>query len=250
MVGGGIAGLTAAQIVGSGGGGRITREDVTNYVETQRIGQSVGGQSLARRRRRKRLALGRVDVGEGVRHVAHARGLVGAREGPPEQAFERADDLEEARAAAAAHVVGAPGDAGRVAAPLQRRIWEEVDAFIAIARRHPDAVLVLAGNDEQNLLPGLRAQIAERGLTGRFIAPGMVTGERKLDLLAHDFWIGRLDARNFPRCFRDDAGDCGKSVNAERGKRFQVRLRAGASATVRAGNGEGDGDIRCSTFDV
>jgi 2-oxoisovalerate dehydrogenase E2 component (dihydrolipoyl transacylase) len=40
-------GLTAAQIVGSGGGGRITREDVTNYVETQRIGQSVGGQSLA-----------------------------------------------------------------------------------------------------------------------------------------------------------------------------------------------------------
>ena len=39
-------GLTAAQIVGSGGGGRITREDVTNYVETQRTGQSVGGQSL------------------------------------------------------------------------------------------------------------------------------------------------------------------------------------------------------------
>jgi 2-oxoisovalerate dehydrogenase E2 component (dihydrolipoyl transacylase) len=40
-------GLTAAQIVGTGGGGRITREDVTNYVETQRTGQSVGGQSLA-----------------------------------------------------------------------------------------------------------------------------------------------------------------------------------------------------------
>jgi 2-oxoisovalerate dehydrogenase E2 component (dihydrolipoyl transacylase) len=40
-------GLTAAQIVGSGGGGRITREDVTNYVETQRTGQSVGGQTLA-----------------------------------------------------------------------------------------------------------------------------------------------------------------------------------------------------------
>jgi 2-oxoisovalerate dehydrogenase E2 component (dihydrolipoyl transacylase) len=40
-------GLTAAQIVGTGGGGRITREDVTNYVETQRTGQSVGGQALA-----------------------------------------------------------------------------------------------------------------------------------------------------------------------------------------------------------
>jgi len=39
-------GLTAAQIVGSGGGGRITREDVTNYVETQRTGQPVGGQSV------------------------------------------------------------------------------------------------------------------------------------------------------------------------------------------------------------
>jgi 2-oxoisovalerate dehydrogenase E2 component (dihydrolipoyl transacylase) len=40
-------GLTAAQIVGTGGGGRITREDVTNYVETQRTGQPVGGQALA-----------------------------------------------------------------------------------------------------------------------------------------------------------------------------------------------------------
>jgi 2-oxoisovalerate dehydrogenase E2 component (dihydrolipoyl transacylase) len=39
-------GLTAAQMVGTGGGGRITREDVTNYVESQRTGQSVGGQSV------------------------------------------------------------------------------------------------------------------------------------------------------------------------------------------------------------
>jgi 2-oxoisovalerate dehydrogenase E2 component (dihydrolipoyl transacylase) len=39
-------GLTAAQIAGTGGGGRITREDVTNYVESQRTGQSVGGQSV------------------------------------------------------------------------------------------------------------------------------------------------------------------------------------------------------------
>jgi len=58
-----------------------------------------------------------------------------------------------------------------------------VDAFMAIAQRHPDAVLVLAGNDEQNLLPALRSRIAARNLTNRFIAPGMVTGERKLDLL-------------------------------------------------------------------
>ncbi|MEW5990647.1 MAG: dihydrolipoamide acetyltransferase family protein [Chloroflexota bacterium] len=37
-------GLTAAQIVGTGGGGRITREDVTDYVESQRTGKPVGRQ--------------------------------------------------------------------------------------------------------------------------------------------------------------------------------------------------------------
>jgi glycosyltransferase involved in cell wall biosynthesis len=58
------------------------------------------------------------------------------------------------------------------------------DAFIAIAERHPDAVLVLAGSDEQGLVPTLRRRIADRNLTGRFIIPGIVTGQRKLDLLA------------------------------------------------------------------
>jgi 2-oxoisovalerate dehydrogenase E2 component (dihydrolipoyl transacylase) len=37
-------GLTAAMIVGTGGGGRITRDDVSNYVETQRTNTPVGGQ--------------------------------------------------------------------------------------------------------------------------------------------------------------------------------------------------------------
>ena len=37
-------GLTAAMIVGTGGGNRITRDDVSNYVETQRTQTSVGGQ--------------------------------------------------------------------------------------------------------------------------------------------------------------------------------------------------------------
>ncbi|TMC65794.1 MAG: 2-oxo acid dehydrogenase subunit E2 [Chloroflexi bacterium] len=40
-------GLSAAQIAGTGGGGRITREDVTNYVESQRTGRAVNGQSAA-----------------------------------------------------------------------------------------------------------------------------------------------------------------------------------------------------------
>jgi 2-oxoisovalerate dehydrogenase E2 component (dihydrolipoyl transacylase) len=37
-------GLTAAMIVGTGGGARITRDDVSNYVETQRTNTPVGGQ--------------------------------------------------------------------------------------------------------------------------------------------------------------------------------------------------------------
>jgi len=40
-------GLAPAQIAGTGGGGRITREDVTNYVESQRTGRAVNGQSAA-----------------------------------------------------------------------------------------------------------------------------------------------------------------------------------------------------------
>lgn len=59
-----------------------------------------------------------------------------------------------------------------------------VDAFVRIAEEHPASVLVLAGNDEQGLLPGLRERIAAAGLTKRVITPGIVTGEQKLDLLA------------------------------------------------------------------
>ncbi len=40
-------GLTPAMIVGTGGGGRITREDVTDFVESQRTGQPVGRQNAA-----------------------------------------------------------------------------------------------------------------------------------------------------------------------------------------------------------
>jgi len=40
-------GLSAAQIVGTGGGGRISRDDVLSFVESQRTGQPVNGQSAA-----------------------------------------------------------------------------------------------------------------------------------------------------------------------------------------------------------
>ncbi len=41
-------GLSAAMIVGTGGGGRITREDVGDFVESQRTGKSVGKQDASR----------------------------------------------------------------------------------------------------------------------------------------------------------------------------------------------------------
>jgi 2-oxoisovalerate dehydrogenase E2 component (dihydrolipoyl transacylase) len=40
-------GLSAAVLVGTGGGGRITRDDVTDYVESQRTGKAVGRQDAA-----------------------------------------------------------------------------------------------------------------------------------------------------------------------------------------------------------
>jgi 2-oxoisovalerate dehydrogenase E2 component (dihydrolipoyl transacylase) len=40
-------GLQIAMVVGTGGGGRITREDVTDYVESQRTGKPVGRQDAA-----------------------------------------------------------------------------------------------------------------------------------------------------------------------------------------------------------
>jgi len=59
-----------------------------------------------------------------------------------------------------------------------------VEAFIRIAQQHPKALLVLAGNDEQDVLSRLRARIAAANVSDRVITPGLVTGDQKLDLLA------------------------------------------------------------------
>ena len=40
-------GLEAAQIVGTGGGGRLTRDDVLDFVEAQRTGKPVGAQGAS-----------------------------------------------------------------------------------------------------------------------------------------------------------------------------------------------------------
>lgn len=59
-----------------------------------------------------------------------------------------------------------------------------VDAFSKIAVRHPDAVLVVAGPDEHGFAQELSNEAAQRNLTGRVILPGMVEGDRKIELLA------------------------------------------------------------------
>jgi len=113
-----------------------------------------------------------------------------------------------------------------------------VDAFIAIAQRHPDAVLVLAGNDEQGLLPGLRARIADRHLTGRFIVPGMLTGERKLDVLA------RADLFLLPSMGEGmsmaalEALASGTPAIVSRECNLAIVAEAGAGAVVNRGAGE------------
>jgi glycosyltransferase involved in cell wall biosynthesis len=58
-----------------------------------------------------------------------------------------------------------------------------VRAFGMIAARHTDAVLVLAGPDQHGLAQYLRDIAIELGVSKRVIFTGMVSGERKLDLL-------------------------------------------------------------------
>src|SRR5438874_10788570 len=60
-------GLNPAMIVGTGGGGRITREDVTDYVESQRTGKAVGRQNAA-----GAAAAAAAPSGDGVRATAPA----------------------------------------------------------------------------------------------------------------------------------------------------------------------------------
>jgi glycosyltransferase involved in cell wall biosynthesis len=59
-----------------------------------------------------------------------------------------------------------------------------LQAFARIAAAFPTAVLVMAGPDEWDLVKGFRETTKDARLGGRFIFPGMVSGEEKLNLLA------------------------------------------------------------------
>ena len=73
-----------------------------------------------------------------------------------------------------------------------------VDAFMEVADRVPSAVLVMAGPDEFGLEQQMRVRVEERGLAGRVVFTGMVSGEDKLDLLARaDLFCLPSDAEGF-----------------------------------------------------
>ena len=67
-----------------------------------------------------------------------------------------------------------------------------LDAFLQVASRHPDTVLVLAGPDEWGLQAMFRGRVQAAGLGDRVRFPGMVTGAEKVDLL------GRADLFSLP----------------------------------------------------
>lgn len=71
-------------------------------------------------------------------------------------------------------------------------------AFVRIAQRHPDAVLVLAGPDEFGIEQTFRAGAEAAGLDERVVFPGMVSGPIKHSLLARaDLFCLPSDAEGF-----------------------------------------------------
>ena len=88
-------GLTAAMIVGTGGGGRITREDVSDFVESQRTGKPVGRQNAA-----------------GAAPAAGPAGASATPVGPGREAASAAP-APAAAAASAAPASGAPAPAAK-----------------------------------------------------------------------------------------------------------------------------------------
>src|SRR5439155_17469146 len=86
-------GLSAAMIAGTGGGGRITREDVSDFVESQRTGQPVGKQNAAE---------GAAPAGASVTPVGPGRGAAtGAATSAPAPAAAGAAPAARAAAPAA-----------------------------------------------------------------------------------------------------------------------------------------------------
>jgi glycosyltransferase involved in cell wall biosynthesis len=65
----------------------------------------------------------------------------------------------------------------------QKAVDVIVGAFAQLAAEAPDALLVLAGPSEGGDAELVRTMVAERGLGGRVLFPGLVSGRDKLELL-------------------------------------------------------------------
>lgn len=73
-----------------------------------------------------------------------------------------------------------------------------LEAFVRIARHHPDALLILAGPDEFSIEQTFRASAEAAGVGGRVLFPGMVSGSLKHSLLARaDLFCLPSDAEGF-----------------------------------------------------
>jgi 2-oxoisovalerate dehydrogenase E2 component (dihydrolipoyl transacylase) len=108
--------LTAAMIVGTGGGGRITRDDVSNYVETQRTSTPVGGQIVGG------AAAGAAAAGSNggtaaAGGTAPASGGAGAPSRPTPQAAASGAPAPRA-AATPSHPISFPAGADEVLLPM------------------------------------------------------------------------------------------------------------------------------------
>jgi glycosyltransferase involved in cell wall biosynthesis len=107
-----------------------------------------------------------------------------------------------------------------------------LDAFLLVANKHPSAHLVMAGPDEFEMERSLRQRLAGRDLAGRIHFPGMVTGDRKLDLLARADLFGLpSDAEGLSMSMLESLAS-GTAVLISPGCHFPAAVAAGAGVEV------------------
>jgi glycosyltransferase involved in cell wall biosynthesis len=85
---------------------------------------------------------------------------------------------------------------GRIAA--KKALDVLIESFVRVRCAYPDAVLVLAGPDDEGLRPALESLAAARGLAGSVLFPGMLDLEGKREALAAaDVWVLPSRSENF-----------------------------------------------------
>lgn len=109
-----------------------------------------------------------------------------------------------------------------------------LNAFLAVASSHPEAVLVIAGPDEFGLEAQFREQVARAGIQSRVLFPGMVQGELKQQLLARaDLFCLPSDAEGFSMAILE-ALAASTAVLISPGCHFDEVADAGAGRVVPA----------------